>query len=584
MASPSSDPVEAIVFDLGGVVLGSPLAGIADFERANNIPLGFVNVNVVSRGESGAFQRLERGETSMGEFYRAFREELEDPEQLQTFADFVKVPRNQLPERLVVDTVELFRVMMERSMWADGDFVHAIYTLRGIGLKVGALTNNFAPMNSSAPGSINMHALIDLFDHVVESAVEGVRKPDPKAFLLTCEKLQADPRRSVMMDDIGLNLKGAKKVGMETIQVKLKDKHEALRQLEEIILRRNKIKVRLAYDERGVTDFTKISPQRLFWNVGTDKSPRLIVGDAFGHGANPPVIFLHGGGQNRHSWGSTCRILATKGFFAISLDLKGHGESYWDPDAAYKPEAIAKDLDALVKKMGLDNRAPLLVGASLGGLTILMSEIAISKNKCSGVCLVDVTPRLEAGGVNRVIGFMEDSMRKGFDTLEEAAQAIRDYQPHRKRDTVNPEGLKKNLVWNEGRKKWVFHWDPSFLEGTIANSQEVLDQFEAMALSRASSISVPVMLIKGKLTDIVSDEGVMSLKRAVPGALVRDVHDAGHMIAGDQNDAFTDELLAFAESLKSRMSDASLALIPEGDSLDRRGAPPSSSSRSKAKL
>jgi epoxide hydrolase-like predicted phosphatase len=550
-----SNPITAVVFDLGGVVLGSPLAGIAEYENQNNIPLGFVNVNIVSKGDHGAFQRLERGEIPMNEFYESFQQELEDPQQIERFSEFTRVPRAKLPRKIKFDTKKLFGMMLEKSMEADPEFVHCIYMLRGLGLKVGALTNNFAPMGSSAPGAININALVDLFHGVVESAVEGVRKPDPKAFLMICDRLKANPTQAVMLDDLGMNLKGAKLVGMETVLVKLKNKRDALQRLQDLIAQRNP-------SMNPQLLITAPQPQKLFWNIADDTEPvvKNIVGDAFGIASNPPVILLHGGGQSRHAWGGTCQTLANNGFFAIAIDMKGHGESYWDEKADYRSSAYAVDLDKLVNKIGIASRAPLFIAASLGGLATLEARFCQTP-LCGGIVLVDVTPRLEHAGVERVLTFMSDGMKNGFDTLEEAAKAIQAYQPQRNRP-INPDGLKKNLRFDERRQKYVFHWDPAFLGNHIKDGKVLLD-FEQKLLQEAKKITCPVLLLRGKLTDLVSEEGVDSLRTVIKHAEVVNVVNAGHMVAGDQNDIFSSESLKFALRLKPKMQESSLALIGE---------------------
>src|SRR5262249_7469635 len=120
-----------------------------------------------------------------------------------------------------------------------------------------------------------------------------------------------------------------------------------------------------------------------------------IAGDAWGPAGATPVLFLHGGGQTRHAWGGTARAVAAAGYLAISVDHRGHGESDWDAGGDYSTGAFAADLLAVIAQLG---RKPLLVGASLGGITALEAEGASPAPCCLGLVLVDVTPRLELDG------------------------------------------------------------------------------------------------------------------------------------------------------------------------------------------
>src|SRR5262245_60248703 len=155
----------------------------------------------------------------------------------------------------------------------------------------------------------------------------------------------------------------------------------------------------------------------------------VLRGDAFGRADAPPVLLLHGGGQTRHSWSGTARRLAREGWHALSLDLRGHGESDWAPDGAYDLEDFVLDLVAVVGPLP---QRPVLVGASLGGMAALCAEGEAKAPLLAAVVLVDVTPRLEPQGVVRIVSFMTDRP-DGFASLEEAADAVAAYRQHRAR-------------------------------------------------------------------------------------------------------------------------------------------------------
>jgi putative hydrolase of the HAD superfamily len=189
--------IRAVIFDLGGVVLGSPLHAIRDYEAELGIPEGFVNRVVVDTAPGGAWSRLERGELAMTGFFDAFEAEC--------------AARGH---RLSA------RTMMERigeSAAPRPAMLEALRRLRDAGFGLAALTNNWASEDgarSNAGADLRPH-----FDVFVESAVEGLRKPDPRIYHLVCRRLEVSPRHAVFLDDIGRNLKPARELGMTTIRV-----------------------------------------------------------------------------------------------------------------------------------------------------------------------------------------------------------------------------------------------------------------------------------------------------------------------------------------------------------------------------
>ena len=262
----------------------------------------------------------------------------------------------------------------------------------------------------------------------------------------------------------------------------------------------------------------------------------VLRGDAWGSPDARPVLLLHGGGQTRHSWSGTAQRLAEQGWYALSLDLRGHGESDWSPGGAYDLEDFVRDLAAVAGTLA---RAPAVVGASLGGMAALCAAGEAKSPLLSAVVLVDVTPRLEANGVTRIISFMTDRP-EGFASLEEAADAVAAYRQHRARPS-DLAGLAKNLRrGDDGRWRW--HWDPKFIspDGRTRSSMTPDRLLEA-----ARGLRVPTLLVRGKQSDVVSLAGAAEFQAAVPHARFVDVSGAGHMVAGDRNDLFTDAVLEF---------------------------------------
>jgi pimeloyl-ACP methyl ester carboxylesterase len=261
-----------------------------------------------------------------------------------------------------------------------------------------------------------------------------------------------------------------------------------------------------------------------------------IAADVGGDPSSPPVVLMHGGGQTRHSWGTACRALVANGFYVINLDARGHGDSAWTPDGDYSLPALAADLRAVIDTL---QRPPALVGASMGGATALQLVGHTPEPIARALVLVDIVPRIEQEGSRKISNFMRAN-RDGFANLEEAADAVAAYNPHRPRPK-DPAGLMKNLRRrSDGRLYW--HWDPKFVE--MRDAAEPPQRIESL-VAACAGVRISTLLVRGLKSDIVSDAGVADLKRLVPHTEVFDVPDAGHMVAGDRNDAFNDAIIGF---------------------------------------
>jgi pimeloyl-ACP methyl ester carboxylesterase len=268
----------------------------------------------------------------------------------------------------------------------------------------------------------------------------------------------------------------------------------------------------------------------------TSEDGLLLAGDRAGRLGAPSVVLLHGGGQTRHSWGGAMRELAARGYYVVNLDARGHGASEWAPSAGqYSLGHFSSDLKVLLASLP---HPPVLVGASMGGLTVLDAIGCDSPSIASALVLVDVVPRMETSGAQRVLKFMRANAG-GFASLEEAAAAVAAYNPHRP-PPRSTDGLMKNLRRSDdGRLLW--HWDPKVLEVSDMHEKETREQL----LKNCRHFSRPAMLVRGLLSDIVGEAGITELKDNMPQLEVFDVAAAGHMIAGDKNDAFNAGLLAF---------------------------------------
>lgn len=304
-----------------------------------------------------------------------------------------------------------------------------------------------------------------------------------------------------------------------------------------------------------------------------------LAGDAYGSPDDPPVVLLHGGGQTRHSWDNSARLYGERGWYSLTFDLRGHGDSGWSPDGNYDIDRFAGDVLTICTYL---DRRPALVGASLGGVSSLLAVGEAPEPIASALVLVDVAPHIEPDGVMRIRDFMRQGLG-GFATLEEAADAIASYNPHRPRPT-SLEGLKKNLRQHEDGR-WHWHWDPAFMglgDGheepatsgprgafeAVPGSPEGADEsdrdgagIDGLPQNRftprnrleaaAVRLRLPVLIVRGGDSDLLSEQGVADMLALVPHAERANVAGAGHMVAGDRNDHFNDAVLAFLDEVRA---------------------------------
>lgn len=243
-----------------------------------------------------------------------------------------------------------------------------------------------------------------------------------------------------------------------------------------------------------------------------------------------PVVLLHGGGQTRHAWDEAATRIAALGFYVVVPDLRGHGRSGWSDGGDYAVERFAEDLRALAALLA---QPPVLVGASLGGLTSLIAAGEAPQLAVSLVVLVDVAHRAQPEGVSRILEFMQ-ARPDGFANVDEAAAAVAAYLPHRV-PPPDASGLQHNLRRrSDGR--YVWHWDPALLDGIAMLSSERL-------LAAARAVSAPLLLVRGGISDVVDGAIADELVARVPGADLVHVEGAGHMVAGDRNDRFVGAIL-----------------------------------------
>ena len=262
-----------------------------------------------------------------------------------------------------------------------------------------------------------------------------------------------------------------------------------------------------------------------------------LAADVGGDPAAPAVLLSHGGGQTRHSWGGAMAQLLAAGYHVINFDARGHGDSDWAPDHNYRIETLAADQLAIAATLATP---PAFVGASMGGAAALIA--AARPGAARALVLVDVVPRMNTEGAEKIIAFMR-ARPDGFASLDEAADAVSAYYPQRPRPK-NPAGLMKNLRRrDDGRLHW--HWDPAF----VRDAQPVSEppRFTERLHEAAGQIRVPALLVRGMESDIVGEDGIVEFRQHLPALEVCDVAEAGHMVAGDRNDAFNRGVIGFLQ-------------------------------------
>ncbi|WP_240334335.1 alpha/beta fold hydrolase [Sphingobium estronivorans] len=256
-----------------------------------------------------------------------------------------------------------------------------------------------------------------------------------------------------------------------------------------------------------------------------------LAADIYGPTSGQPVMFFHGGGQSRRSWRGPARRLGAAGYQAITVDLRGHGESDWATDGDYLLDAYARDVEALIDRL----EAPVvLVGASRGGQSALVGG-SRRPGRVALIMLADVAPAMRDEGIDEIRAFFAASM-KGFRNADAAADAL---SLHLGRErTADTSGLLAAMRRGEdGLLYW--RWDPATVRPEFLHPPS---EGEAL-LAAAGRLRDPVVLVRAELSSIVTDGSVALFRELTPQLEVVVAHGVGHMFTGDQNDAFAETLL-----------------------------------------
>lgn len=269
-----------------------------------------------------------------------------------------------------------------------------------------------------------------------------------------------------------------------------------------------------------------------------------LIGELRGPTEAPLVMLMHGGGQTRHAWSGTVRRLLDDGYRVGAYDARGHGDSGWSPGGDYTMPAHAADLATVLRAIG---RPAALVGASMGGISSLITA-SEHPELVRALVLVDIVPGYAAPGVQRIRDFMMANP-DGFATLEEAVAAVQAYNPNRP-PSKSPDGLMRSLRERDGRLYW--HWDPT----VIAAPPDPDMPRTLNARLEALSPTLPLLLVAGANSDVVDEAATATFRSHAPQAEIVAVGGAGHMVAGDRNDAFGTAISDFLGRTLHGMADS----------------------------
>ncbi len=289
------------------------------------------------------------------------------------------------------------------------------------------------------------------------------------------------------------------------------------------------VRMRMVRTESAVSESLSVAPES-GWGLAVDSR---------GAATAPPLLLVHGFGQTRHAWTRSAETLAAAGFRAVTFDLRGHGDSARGTGGRYELQQFLDDLLGVARSLGAP---PVLIGASMGGLLGLALAGEAQPPPFRALVLVDITPRWESAGVARMLGFMR-AHPDGFADYGEAIAAIAAYLPHRSRRKRQHELEPLLRRGPDGRLRW--HWDPALLD-TIAHEGE---RHQPRLLAAARRVEIPVLLLSGGRSDMVSRDTIDEFMQLLPHARHVEIPQATHMLAGDANEAFTGAILEFIRAL-----------------------------------
>ncbi|MGO9454081.1 MAG: alpha/beta fold hydrolase [Candidatus Binataceae bacterium] len=256
----------------------------------------------------------------------------------------------------------------------------------------------------------------------------------------------------------------------------------------------------------------------------------------WGTAGRPPILFLHGGGLNAHTWDVVCLMLRPD-YHCLALDQRGHGDSEWEPTSDYSHESQVGDVEGFIAKLQLAK--PLVVAHSMGGFAALGYALKHASS-LGGLVLVDVGPELNFSGSKRIRDFI--SQDRVLDSVDDFVERAMAFNPKR-----NPTLLRRSLLHNLRQLpngKWTWKHDPNrmsmtgdFMKERLARARQMLDD--------AHQITCPTLILRGERSDVFTDENASRFAAAIPHGRWVKVPNAGHTIQGDNPSGLLDALTPF---------------------------------------
>lgn len=260
-----------------------------------------------------------------------------------------------------------------------------------------------------------------------------------------------------------------------------------------------------------------------------------LAGTAYGDPAAPPVFFFHGGGQSRNAWLGSAKRVSEAGYYGISFDLRGHGDSDWAKDGDYLLDAFGRDVEQLICQF---DQPVTLVGASRGGQAALVGG-SRHPGRVRLIMLADVAPMMRDDGVDGIREFFAEG-EAGFASLDEAANSL---SRHLVQPRIDDTSRLSRAMRKDKAGRWHWRWDPA------TGKREFLhppSEGEAL-LAAAARVKSPVVLVRAELSHLLTDEGVERFQQLAPQLEVITAIGVGHMFTADRNDNFAAQLLECLE-------------------------------------
>lgn len=268
-----------------------------------------------------------------------------------------------------------------------------------------------------------------------------------------------------------------------------------------------------------------------------------LVGDRRGSASAPPVLLLHGSGQSRYSWSAAATALAAGGWQTVTLDLRGHGASGRAAGGAYRLDDFTHDVMAVVEALAAP---PVLIGASMGGSLALLATAELGPGRVRGIVLADSTHRSDDAGQADLTAFARGAA-EGYRTPEDACRALASLQLGSS-DPPHPDRVRPLLQEADGRFWWP--WDPGFARLWAEVGDEDRAANAASILEAAQRVDSPMLLVRGGASRVVTEEIAAEFRAAVPSVQYRELAGVGHMLTGDDNDAFIEAIEPFLAELR----------------------------------